>query len=54
MIQFKSIILEFNSQHTYISDLKYSLTGYEVSCYFILLKKYGSIPELSEVGPVGI
>ena len=50
----KQFILEFNSQHNYISDLKYSLTGYEVSCYFIsLLKKYGSIiPELSEVGPV--
>ena len=50
----KQFILEFNNEHNYISDLKYSLTGYEVSCYFIsLLKKYGSIiPELSEVGPV--
>ena len=35
----KQFILEFNSQHNYISDLKYSLTGYEVSCYFISLLK---------------
>ncbi len=50
----KQFILEFIIQHNYISDLKYSLTGYEVGCYFIsLLKKYGSIiPELAEDGPV--